>query len=210
MRDPYVYKGTNVLINTLNIKDHEHLEFVEKEFTTVRLKDIERGILTQGAYDVRHYRQFHRHIFGDIYPWAGDFRTINILKHETALNGLPLEFMDHEAVESHLSWCFSRMNQHDWESAGRDERTYHLARCMSEIWRAHAFREGNTRTTITFVSQFAKHRGFPLDSSLFARHAAYMRSALVASVFQDEILEKERNYEYLERIIKEAITLGED
>lgn len=80
---------------------------------------------------------------------------------------------------------------------------------MSEIWRAHAFREGNTRTTITFVSQFAKYRGFPLDSSLFARHAVYMRSALVASVFQDEFLEKERNYEYLEKIIKEAITIGE-
>lgn len=123
VRDPYVYKGTNVLINTLNIKDHEHLEFVEKEITTVRLKDIERGILTQGPYDVGHYRQFHRHIFGDIYPWAGDFRTINILKHETALNGLPLEFMDHEAVESHLSWSFSRMNQYDWESASTDERT---------------------------------------------------------------------------------------
>lgn len=45
MKDPYVYKGTNVLINTLNIKDYDSLEFVEKEITTVRLKDIDRGIL---------------------------------------------------------------------------------------------------------------------------------------------------------------------
>lgn len=40
MKDPYVYKGTNVLINKLNIKDYDQLEFVEKEITTVRLKGI--------------------------------------------------------------------------------------------------------------------------------------------------------------------------
>src|SRR3954447_14028166 len=106
MKDPYVYKGTNVLINTLNIKDYDRLEFVEKEFTTVRLKDIARGILTEGFYDVEHYKQFHRYIFGDVYPWAGVFRTINIFKNETALNGYPLEFMDHTSVDSHLTGVF--------------------------------------------------------------------------------------------------------
>jgi fido (protein-threonine AMPylation protein) len=38
---------------------------------------------------------------------------------------------------------------------------------MSEIWKAHAFREGNTRTTITFLSQFVKYRGFSLQTLLF-------------------------------------------
>jgi hypothetical protein len=32
-----------------------------------------------------------------------------------------------------------------------------------------------------------------------------MRKALVASVFEDEALEKQRNYEYLEKILKDAI-----
>lgn len=36
MKDPYVYKGTNILVNTLNIKEYDRLEFVEKEITTVR------------------------------------------------------------------------------------------------------------------------------------------------------------------------------
>jgi cell filamentation protein len=70
MKDPYVYKGTTILVNTLNIKEYARLEFVEKEITTVRLKDIGRGLLTEGFYDVDHYKQFHHYIFGDIYPWA--------------------------------------------------------------------------------------------------------------------------------------------
>lgn len=201
-----MYKGTNVLINTLNIKDYDHLEFVEKEITTIRLHDIERGILTQGFYDVAHYQQFHRYIFGDLYPWAGEFRIINIFKNETALHGFPLEFMDYRSVTSHLSWVLSGMNQVEWDSIDSKEQSHHLARFMSEIWRAHAFREGNTRTTITFISQFAKYKGFPLETSLFAKHAAYTRKALVASVFEDEALEKTRNYEYLEKILIDAIT----
>lgn len=36
-----------------------------------------------------------------------------------------------------------------------------------------------------------------------------MRKTLVASVFEDEALGKKRNYEYLERILKDAILKGE-
>jgi cell filamentation protein len=206
MRDPYVYKGTNVLVNTLNIKDYEQLEYVEKEITTVRLKDISSGLLTDGFYNIDHYKHFHRHIFGDIYSWAGEFRTINIIKNETALNGLPLEFLDHKSIYSRLSWIFSTMNNYNWDTFSVDEVTHHLARLMSEVWLTHAFREGNTRTTITFFSEFAKHKGFLLQSSLFAKHAVYMRKALVASVFEDQELEKKRNFEYLEKILRDAIS----
>lgn len=210
MNDPYVYKGTHILVNTLNIKDYDRLEFVEKELTTVRLKDISRGLLTEGFYDVEHFKQFHRYIFGDIYPWAGEFRTVNILKNETALNGLPLEYMDHASVQAHLTWALSKMNEYKWDLFNVEEKTYHFARIMSETWRAHAFREGNTRTTLTFLSEFSNYKGFSLQTSLFVQHAAYMRKALVASVFEDEALEKKRNYIHLENIIKDAILQGKN
>lgn len=89
------------------------------------------------------------------------------------------------------------MNQFNWDSFDVNEQAYHFARFMSDIWRAHAFREGNTRTTITFLSQFAKYRGFPLDTILFVKRAGYIRNALVASVFEDEIWGKKRNYKYM-------------
>lgn len=49
MNDPYVYKGTTILVNTLNIRDYDRLEFVEKELTTVRLTDISRGLLRKAS-----------------------------------------------------------------------------------------------------------------------------------------------------------------
>ena len=79
---------------------------LRRKLRLYRLKDIASGVLTDGLYDVEHYKQFHRYIFGDIYPWAGEFRTLNIFKNETALNGYPLEFMDYESIESHLRLGF--------------------------------------------------------------------------------------------------------
>ena len=208
MIDPYVYKGTSILINTLNIKNHDQLEFAEKEITTVRLKDIARGLLRDGFYDTDHFKQFHRYIFGDIYPWAGEFRTINIFKNEDVLNGYPLQFMDYQSVDDHLKWTLSKMNEYIWDSLTAEEQVYHFSRFMSEIWRAHAFREGNTRTTVTFMSEFAKYKEIPLETNLFTKHSSYLRKALVASVFEDEALGKQRNYLYLEEMINDAISQG--
>lgn len=209
MKDPYVYSGSNRLINAFNINDERQLEFVEKEITTVRLKELAGGLLSEGAYDSNHYKQFHRHIFGDIYPWAGEFRTVNIVKYETALNGYPLAFMEHESIEAHLEEIFATMHATAWGRLSLEQKTYHLSRSLSEIWRAHAFREGNTRTTITFFIAFCQHKGIPLEASLFAKHISYVRKALVASVFEDPILEKERNYQYIETIMKDALTRGD-
>ncbi|MCD5348442.1 Fic family protein [Agromyces sp. S2-1-8] len=33
-----------------------------------------------GNYDTEHWRAIHRHLFQDVYPWAGDLRTVNIAK----------------------------------------------------------------------------------------------------------------------------------
>lgn len=107
--------------------------------------------------------------------------------------------MDHESVHSHLTWVFSNMENTEWDAFNVDEQTHHLARFISEIWRAHAFREGNTRTTITFLSEFAKYKGFPLQTSLFVKHAVNMRKAKVASVCEDKFLGQKRNYEYLKK-----------
>jgi cell filamentation protein len=62
---------------------------------------------------------------------------------------------------------------------------------MSEIWRAHTFREGNTITTITFISEFVKYRDLLLSKAYLVKYAVYMRKALVASVFEDEVLGKQ-------------------
>jgi cell filamentation protein len=116
--------------------------------------------------------------------------------------------MDYHVVEDHLEWVLSKMRSFNWATANDEEKVYEMARFMSEIWRAHPFREGNTRTTITFICEFMKDRNIPLEKELFARNAVYVKKAFVASVLEDEELEKYRDYSFLEKILERCNVLG--
>lgn len=76
---------------------------------------------------------------------------------------------------------------------------------MAELWKVHPFREGNTRTIITFCCHYAEKEGFPIDTDLLKDNSDYVRNALVAAsaVFHD--LGDKSNPEYLVRIIKDAM-----
>ena len=76
MDDPYVYPGTDVLQNKLSIRDAEKLQDVEKKLVALRYK---MG-LPQGKFDYLHPKAIHKHLFQDVYKWAGRERTVNISK----------------------------------------------------------------------------------------------------------------------------------
>ena len=47
------------------------------------------------------------------------------------------------------------------------------------MWQIHPFREGNTRTIIVFMTQYAIVNGFYIDRALFKSKSKYLREALV-------------------------------
>ena len=63
--------------------------------------------------------------------------------------------------------------------------------------------EGNTRTVITFATQFAEYHGFKMNKSLLKENSAYVRDSLVKA--SDGMYSE---YQYLTRIIKDAIING--
>jgi cell filamentation protein len=79
---------------------------------------------------------------------------------------------------------------------------------MGDLWKVHAFREGNTRTTMLFFNQFANEKGFPLDYELISNNSDYVRNALVAisAVFSD--LGDRSQPEHLIRIVKDSMERG--
>jgi cell filamentation protein len=74
--DPYLYPNSNVLINRLGIGDAVRLEALEREFVTQRAAEGLPG----GDFDLIHLRAIHKHLFQDIYDWAGEIRTVEIAK----------------------------------------------------------------------------------------------------------------------------------
>lgn len=204
MSDPYVYPGTDVLKNILNIKERKELDGAEADYVSLRLRELAERPLA-GDYDFAHIAKMHKYIFQDIYAWAGKIRTINIEKEEPALGGLSVEYSDKDEVKDDLSQALARMVSRPWKEMSLDDKVKCFSEDLAAIWKVHGFREGNTRLAITFCCQFIEAQGIPIDRTIFERHSTYVRTALVAycAVFHD--LGDLSKKEYLERIIRDAL-----
>lgn len=77
--DPYVYPGTAVLRNYPGIRDPDELQARETRVVAFRSAKLAVEPLP-GSYDLQHLQAFHRSLFGDLYPWAGQLRTVAIAK----------------------------------------------------------------------------------------------------------------------------------
>ena len=96
--DPYAYKGTHVLKNKLGLRDAAELESFELEMSSSRASEA----LPDGHYDPDHYRQVHRHLFQDVYRWAGKHRTVR-----TSKGGNPFCFPEH--IPNQMDLLFERL-----------------------------------------------------------------------------------------------------
>lgn len=76
----YCYPNTNILINKLNIQDQDELHLAEADITSQRINQIKKSGWIPGDFDINHLKAIHRHIFQDIYSWAGEIRTVDIAK----------------------------------------------------------------------------------------------------------------------------------
>src|SRR4051794_36811713 len=77
--DPYLYPGTDVLKNLRDIRDPDILARFEAEATSRRIVQLINSPVP-GRFDAAQLKAIHKHIFQDVYAWAGQFRTVNISK----------------------------------------------------------------------------------------------------------------------------------
>jgi cell filamentation protein len=77
--DPYVDPKTGVFFNKLGITDAAQLEQSVADISAARIEQLAAHPLA-GRYDLEHLRRFHGHIFGDVFTWAGQIRTVQISK----------------------------------------------------------------------------------------------------------------------------------
>ncbi|MDR0922763.1 MAG: Fic family protein [Hungatella sp.] len=204
MRDPYLYEDVPVLINKLNIKDAAKLEAAEADLTFAQFLNIDELNKSQ-PLDFDYIKSLHQHIFGDIYPFAGQTRTIQIYKAEMVLGGDTIRYSHPDEIEGHAEKIISRMNGINWRSLSLEDRSMEFTQNIADLWQVHPFREGNTRTSMTFASHFADRNGFPLDKQLFRENATFVRNALVKA--SDGMYAE---YQYLDKIMKDSMELGEE
>lgn len=204
MLDPYVYPGTDILLNVLDIQEEQTLNDAEADYVSLRIRELAENPL-EGDYDFNHLAEMHKYMFQDIYEWAGRIRTINIEKEEPALGGLSIEYSDKTKIKDDLSEALKRMVSRSWINLSLEDRVKYFAEDLAAVWKVHGFREGNTRLAVTFCCQFIEAQGIPINRTIFEKHSAYVRTALVAysAVFHD--LGDLSKKEYLEKIIRDSL-----
>ena len=68
-----------VLRNRLGIRVARTLDAAERQFVAQRLLEV----VPTGEFDLAHLKAIHRHLFQDVYDWAGELRTVEIAKGDS-------------------------------------------------------------------------------------------------------------------------------
>lgn len=204
MRDPYLYENTEVLKNKLDIRTQDGLNDAEADYVVYRLKELAMNPLP-GEYNTEHLLRMHHYIFQDLYEWAGEPRIIAIYKEEDVLGGMSVEYSDPFDIVEDIHNILSDMRGKPWKDMDRKRATVEFCDSLARLWKVHPFREGNTRTTITFCCQYADAIGLKINRELFEKNSRYVRMALVAynAYFADGSNFSKR--EYLEKIVYDAM-----
>jgi cell filamentation protein len=151
--DEYLDPASGVLRNRLGITDAATLEQAEAALVATRSYELSQTPL-QGRFDLAHLQAIHRYLFGDIYEWAGQLRTIDIGK------GGHL-FAHHTHIGAAAGPIFRQLEEEKY-LAGLDRTTFsdRAAYYLGELNALHPFREGNGRAQREFVSHLAHAAGF--------------------------------------------------
>lgn len=153
--DPYLDPKSGILRNSLGITDAAELAAAEADITSARLtRMMERPVA--GNWDLAHLQKIHRGIFGSIYPWAGELRTVDI--------GKDTGFCPANNIEGFAADVFRKLGRAD-NLRGLDQETFSAkaADLYGDVNALHPFREGNGRTQRAFLGQLAASAGYTIS-----------------------------------------------
>ena len=174
IEDPYCYKGTTVLKNIPGIRDQAALDEFEAAITVQRSDEP----LPSGRMSSSHYRAIHRHLFQDVYPWVGKFRTVRISKDGSA-------FCYPENIQREMKQLFRTLREKRYLAELTQETfVVEASAFLSTLNAVHPFREGNGRTQTTFLTLLADRAGHPLHLDRLDPEG--FLSAMVSSFHGDE------------------------
>lgn len=184
--DPYCYRGTTVLKNIPDIRDADALKEFEAAMTAQRADEP----FPAGRLSVRHYLRIHRHLFQDVYRWAGRVRTVRISRDESI-------FCYPEYIQTQLRTIFGWLrNQEFLRERTGGAFASGAAHFFAELNAIHPFRDGNGRTQLSFAALLAAQAEHPLVLRRLAPRS--FLDAVITSFHGDERLLTEQ----FERLIR--------
>ena len=197
--DIYLQENSSVLKNKLGIIDESELDIAESGMVRTNMSLLYNSGFSD--FSPHGFCEIHKKLFGDVYEWAGEYRSINIQKRETILAGKSVWYSNWESINTDMEAAWDKIDEIEWDKLSHDDFAEKIARLFSAVWQIHPFREGNTRTTVMAIALFVEYYGYYFDYKLMAASAGYVRNAFVLCCFDEN-----SEYEHLEKILKDAIS----
>lgn len=153
--DPYTNPVTGILLNKLGLGTVGEFESAEREITHAALILLRESPVSP-TYDLPHLCAIHQRIFGDLYEWAGQVRTVASAKAN--------RFCLPQYIESSSADIFRALRGENF-LRGRERRLFidRLTYYLGEVNAVHPFREGNGRAQRAFFEQLARDAGFTVN-----------------------------------------------
>ena len=120
MVDKYIYPGTRVLINKLDIRDGKKLDNAEYSIVSLNINNLIRNpIFIRSLKDIF---VIHKILFADLYEWAGNKRNINIYKEEPILTGLSVNYSDYNSINTDLNKLDKEFIKINWKELKKKKK----------------------------------------------------------------------------------------
>ena len=156
--DPdYIYTNpkTGVLWNLAGVTDHSALTFAETAATAKRANELRAKPIR--VIDSSTLFAIHRHLFQDLYNWAGKRRKVEISK--SGKQFFPISHFDNALKYiNDLLEEYKRIDKED-----KSKLSWKLAEILDAVNYLHPFRDGNGRTQREFLRLLALEKGWKLN-----------------------------------------------
>jgi cell filamentation protein len=151
--DPYVLPGSTVLRNKLGATTADALDRVERRLVVQRARE---GMPT-GDFDLDHLRSIHRHLFQDVYAWAGEVRTVEISKDGS-------QFQFRRFIGTGMADIHRRLAQSSFlRGLSAVDFAAAAGTILGDVNYVHPFRDGNGRAQLQYLALLADRAGHPVD-----------------------------------------------
>lgn len=158
--DPYIDAETGVLRNLVGATTYDELRNAEGELAASRMGELLEAIDCPMKGSLEDFQLIHRRLFGDIYDWAGEIRTVEIRKNADGAE----YFLPSTNIPMGMTWAQEEL-QKDGMLKDMSIETFikRLAYHYDNYNFIHPFREGNGRTQRLFWSLFCHDAGYDLN-----------------------------------------------
>ncbi|SFH85721.1 Fic/DOC family protein [Albimonas pacifica] len=149
------YPGTDVMVNLLGLRDSEELARAERQL--VEARTLQLPPVEARQFDYHGFRDLHRHLFQDVYSWAGEERT-----YLTARG--PAPFARPEYIRTWMDARFETLRAEGFLAVLDAHRfAWRAAEHVNEINACHPFVEGNGRVQRAWLRLLAAEANYEIE-----------------------------------------------